>query len=186
MSIIDYKVKENGIIEVRTITTVEGSNSIHRHTLAPGADLTGQDAAVVTAANEAWTQEVLDAYNVLDPAITLDMAQAIRIHAMEMSYSTALDADVTYNSVIYQSGDYTRQNLSEAISNYVASANALPDPFTWRAKDNSDVAFTTTDIKALAALIGTQKTTAIYNLHDKKDAINAAADVAAVNAINWS
>ena len=118
-------------------------------------------------------------------AAALLVAKTAKIEELEAAYNAAISADVTYNAVVFQSGDTTRQNLSEAVANYVASANTLPDPFTWRAKDNSDVAFTTTDIKALAALVGTQKTTAIYNLQTKKDATTAASTIAAVNTISW-
>jgi hypothetical protein len=39
------------------------SSSFHRHVLAPGADITNEDAKVVAIANATWTPEVVTAYN---------------------------------------------------------------------------------------------------------------------------
>lgn len=57
----------NSVIHVRTATVIEEdgtelSRAYHRHTLAPGADLTGQDARVVAIANSLWTEDVIAAY----------------------------------------------------------------------------------------------------------------------------
>mgnify|MGYP003644575922 CR=1 FL=1 len=35
---------------------------MHRHTLSPADDLTGQDPKVVAIANATWTAEVISAY----------------------------------------------------------------------------------------------------------------------------
>ena len=53
------EVLENGIIQVRAAMRVleDGeiiSQSYHRHTLAPGDDLTNEDPKVVAVANAAW------------------------------------------------------------------------------------------------------------------------------------
>jgi archaellum component FlaF (FlaF/FlaG flagellin family) len=53
------EVLENGIIQVRSAMRVleDGeiiSQSYHRHTLAPGDDLTDEDPKVVAVANAAW------------------------------------------------------------------------------------------------------------------------------------
>ena len=53
------EVLENGIIQVRAAIRVleDGeiiSQSYHRHTLAPGDDLTNEDPKVVAVANAAW------------------------------------------------------------------------------------------------------------------------------------
>jgi hypothetical protein len=60
-------VLELGQIQVRTTTRIiengtEISKSYHRHVLAPGDDLTGQDERVVAVANAVWTPEVIAAY----------------------------------------------------------------------------------------------------------------------------
>lgn len=56
-----------GVLGVRQATVVsedgvELSRSYHRHTLAPGAELDGQDPKVVAIANAVWTPEVIQAY----------------------------------------------------------------------------------------------------------------------------
>jgi len=61
------EVVEDGIVRVRTATVikrdgVEINRSFHRHMLAPGDDLTGQDARVTAIANATWTDEVINAY----------------------------------------------------------------------------------------------------------------------------
>jgi len=61
------EVLENGTIQVRTATRVleDGvalSSSFHRHVLAPGDDLSGQDAKVSAIATATWTPEVVTAY----------------------------------------------------------------------------------------------------------------------------
>jgi len=67
-TIVDkIEVIENGSVQVRTATVikrddVEINRSFHRHVLAPGSDLTDQDARVTAIANATWTDEVVSAY----------------------------------------------------------------------------------------------------------------------------
>ncbi len=61
------EVLEMGQVQVRTATRVleDGvvlSSSFHRHVLAPGDDLTEQDAKVAAIATATWTPEVVTAY----------------------------------------------------------------------------------------------------------------------------
>jgi hypothetical protein len=58
----DYKM-----VQVRTATVIERdgveiSRSFHRHSLAPGADISGESAEVQAICSAIWTQEVKDAY----------------------------------------------------------------------------------------------------------------------------
>lgn len=60
-------VDENNVVHVRAATTItedgnELSRAYHRHTLAPGDDLTGQDARVIAVATALWTPEIIAAY----------------------------------------------------------------------------------------------------------------------------
>jgi len=73
------EVLENGTIQIRTATRIDEdgtvlSSSFHRHTLAPGADLTDQDPKVVAIANAVWTPEVVTAYNDMIAAQEAEMA----------------------------------------------------------------------------------------------------------------
>ena len=64
------EVLEKGQVQVRTATRVledgtQLSSSFHRHVLAPGDDLTGQDAKVSAIATATWTAEVVTAYEAM-------------------------------------------------------------------------------------------------------------------------
>ena len=67
-TIVDkIEVLEMGQVQVRTATKVleDGvvlSSSFHRHVLAPGDDLSEQDARVSAIATATWTAEVVTAY----------------------------------------------------------------------------------------------------------------------------
>ena len=61
------EIGENGSIGVRTDTVVtddgtEISRSFHRKVLAPGNDVSGEDAKVQAVAGAVWTDEVKAAY----------------------------------------------------------------------------------------------------------------------------
>ena len=67
------EVVENGSVQVRTATIikrdgVEINRSFHRHVLAPGSDLTDQDARVTGIANAVWTDDVVAAYQAAQEA----------------------------------------------------------------------------------------------------------------------
>lgn len=58
---------EHGHIQVRTATRImedgkQISETYHRHCLAPGDDLTGQDKRVAAIAKAVWTRDVLAAH----------------------------------------------------------------------------------------------------------------------------
>ena len=61
------EVGENGSIGLRTDTVVtddgkELSRNFHRKVLAPGDDVSGEDAKVQAVANAVWTDEVVAAW----------------------------------------------------------------------------------------------------------------------------
>ena len=61
------EVIENGSLQVRTANVIlrdgdEISRAFHRHVLAPGSSLSGEDARVVAVANATWTDEVVADY----------------------------------------------------------------------------------------------------------------------------
>ena len=61
------EVGENGSLGIRSDTIVldsgvELSRNFHRKVLAPGDDVTGEDAKVQSVANAVWTDEVVAAY----------------------------------------------------------------------------------------------------------------------------
>ena len=66
--IIDkIELVENNSIQVRTATIIERdgteiAKTYHRHVVAPGEDVSNEDAKVQTIANAIWTAEVIAAY----------------------------------------------------------------------------------------------------------------------------
>ena len=61
------EVVENGCIQVRTKTAikedgVEISSKFHRHVVAPGADVSGEDARVKAICAATHTKDVIAAY----------------------------------------------------------------------------------------------------------------------------
>ena len=67
------EVGELGTIGLRTDTVVlddgvELNRSFHRKVLAPGDDVTGEDAKVQAVANAVWTTEVVAAYSAAQAA----------------------------------------------------------------------------------------------------------------------
>ena len=61
------EVMESGVLQVRTKTAikedgVEISSKFHRHIVAPGADVSGEDAKVQAIAASIHTAEVVAAY----------------------------------------------------------------------------------------------------------------------------
>ena len=67
------EVVENGSIQVRTKTAikedgVEISSKFHRHVVAPGADVSGEDAKVQAIAASIHTAEVVAAYRAAQEA----------------------------------------------------------------------------------------------------------------------
>ena len=70
----EITVVEDGIVRVRTATVikrddVEINRSFHRHMLAPGDDLTGQDERVTAVANATWTSKVISDYKASQPKL---------------------------------------------------------------------------------------------------------------------
>lgn len=67
-SVIDQiEVTRLGFVQIRRADFVirdgvEIAKTYHRHSLAPGADLSNEDAKVVAIAQAAWTPEVIAAY----------------------------------------------------------------------------------------------------------------------------
>jgi len=73
------EVIENGSLQVRTKTAikedgVEISSKFHRHTVAPGADVSGEDAKVQAIAASIHTPEVIAAYEAAQEAAKIQVA----------------------------------------------------------------------------------------------------------------
>lgn len=70
IKVIDkIEIVENGILQVREATRIlkngtQIAQTYHRWSFAPGSDISEMPANVQAIASAAWTQEVIDAYNV--------------------------------------------------------------------------------------------------------------------------
>ena len=67
------EVLADGQLQVRTDTVIERdgveiSRSYHRHVIAPGDDVSGEDASVQTVANAVHTAEVIAAWEAAEAA----------------------------------------------------------------------------------------------------------------------
>ncbi len=63
------EVLEDGQIQVKRVTHIlkdgeEIAKTLHRHVLAPGDALEGQNEKVATVANTVWTKDVVDKFTV--------------------------------------------------------------------------------------------------------------------------
>ncbi len=61
------ELTENNVIQIRTATIIEKdgaelTRTYHRHTVAPGDDVSTEDPKVQAIANAIWTPEVIAAY----------------------------------------------------------------------------------------------------------------------------
>ncbi len=72
---------ENNSIQIRTATIIEKdgtelTRTFHRHVVAPGEDITNEDAKVQAIANAIWTEEVINNYKAsikpVDPIVPTD------------------------------------------------------------------------------------------------------------------
>ena len=64
------ELTENNVIQIRTATIIEKdgaelTRTYHRHTVAPGDDVSTEDPKVQAIANAIWTPEVIAAYQAL-------------------------------------------------------------------------------------------------------------------------
>ena len=64
------ELTENNVIQIRTATIIEKdgaelTRTYHRHTVAPGDDVSTEDPKVQAVANAVWTEEVIAAYQAL-------------------------------------------------------------------------------------------------------------------------
>jgi hypothetical protein len=56
-------IESNGTVQIRQIITADdGTQSFHRITLLPGQNISSQPKDIQDACNQAWTPEVLSAY----------------------------------------------------------------------------------------------------------------------------
>ena len=119
----------------------------------------------------------------------LQKAKATRIAVMQAAHDAAKCANISFTTAGAVTTDFQANATAiKAIKDSIAGfgdTGVVPVGFYFVAADNTHVTFTYADLKGLGRAIADRAWTAFDNLQTKKIAINAAADVAAVNAINW-
>ena len=135
--------------------------------------------------SEPSAQDIIDA----TPSFDLSDAKVARIAVMQAAHDVDKCANISFTTAGAVTADFQAnataiQAIKDAIAGF-GDTGVVPVGFYFVAADNTHVTFTYADLKGLGRAIADRAWTAFDNLQTKKIAINAAADVAAVNAINW-
>ena len=122
-------------------------------------------------------------------ALTLAQAQAAQNAALYASYLAAISQPVNFTTAagVSKSFDADAASIASAQQMLAAfsGAGAVPAGFYWVAADNTQVAFTFKDLQGLAQVLGNQGWTQFQALQSLKAQVNAAATVAAAQAVVW-
>ena len=117
-------------------------------------------------------------------AISLDQVKAAKISALTAACNAAISAPVAYKSTQFQADEAVSQSrLKGVLSAY--SATTLPTGFYWVDSTNSQIPMTYADLLGLAKAMADQGWAAYQHLQVLKAEVNAATDIAAVNAVTW-
>lgn len=114
-------------------------------------------------------------------------AQTTQCSLIDASYSGAIYADISFTTAAgvaqtFQADAVSQSTLMSASVGYTRRG-AVPAGFFWKAKDNTQVAFTLADLNGLYDAMLDRGDAAFINRTNKKDAINNATTVAKVQAI---
>lgn len=129
-----------------------------------------------------------------NPALAPSAAELLSIdkRARQNYINTRRDAaiagGVTFNGWRFDTDPASVNNLTAAVAFIQAAPGAglqVPASVSWRDQGNTDRALTPTQLVGLGAAIFTLVQTAHYTARQLKDAIDAAATEAAINAIDW-
>ena len=119
----------------------------------------------------------------------LAMAQATQTTLMYQAYQTAISQAVTYKTAggvtkAFQADSDSQSTLVSALTGYQA-AGAVPAGFWWVSEDNTQVPFTLSDLKGLAAAMLAQGWAAFQTLQARKASIRATTARDEAQAITW-
>ena len=134
--------------------------------------------------NQVWqsrakTQDEIDA--------EVAIARTAKKLEIELSYAAVAFAPIMFTAAGSTSKSYNADsNAMTAIVQVLTLTGETPPGFYWRLADNSrEEPFLKSDVQGLADTIGNRNIPYFQNRSDKKDAIDAATTVAAVNVITW-
>jgi hypothetical protein len=116
------------------------------------------------------------------PAPNLDELKAAKSDAVTVARDSVINGGFTFNSVRYQTRPDDRENIAGAVQ--LATLDVIPPDFVWIAEDNSLVPMDVATIKEFGTAAAAFKSAAIFYARGLKDAIAAAADEAALSAID--
>lgn len=153
----------------------------------------GEDGIIEYASDipsdvRAQVQAVYDAH---DPDAS-DLAEAKRTRRdyINARRDAFIGSGVTFNGVEYDTDAQSVANLTAAVAFIQAAPSAglsaqVPSAVSWRDKGNTDRNLSPSDLVGLGAVIFQRVQTAHFIARGLKDAIESAASVAAVNAVDW-
>lgn len=122
----------------------------------------------------------------VDPStlLTLDQVKAQKISELTSAANAAIGGLVSYKNTQFQADEKVSQTrLKGVLTAYTAAT--LPANFYWVDAGNNQVPMTYADLQGLAAAMANQGWAAFEKLQTIKAQVNAASDIATVNAITW-
>ncbi|MEC5405134.1 DUF4376 domain-containing protein [Paraburkholderia sp. MPAMCS5] len=142
--------------------------------------------------NPGWTVSngALNAPAALTPAQLLSAAQASQSTLIDAAYYVAIQQNVTFKTAAgvtktFQADADSQTLVMQATQGYQI-AGATPAGFYWKAADNTLVPFTLADLQGLYTTILAQGWAAFQKRTTLKAQIEAATNVAAVQAVVWA
>ena len=122
----------------------------------------------------------------VDPStlLTLDQVKAQKISELTSAANAAIGGLVSYKNTQFQADEAVSQSrLKGVLTAYTAAT--LPANFYWVDAGNNQVPMTYADLQGLAAAMANQGWPAFERLQTLKAQVNAAADIASINAVSW-
>jgi hypothetical protein len=135
-------ISGTGVVNVKTVD--EPTNYCHRYCLVPNSDLTGQPEDVVAAATEAWTSEVIAAWNLAHPPPTAEeLAQQALVQARYEAKAQAFIDNLPSWAVVGRKFDTmsaavptaTNAQLKDILVELITTTKKLARVVYWLAKD---------------------------------------------------
>jgi len=115
---------------------------------------------------------------------SLEEAKAGRTREATQYYNELMDAGFTYQNELYQIDTFSQFRLAALGGIASWRPNLFPAGFAWITKNNSQVQMDQNTLMDLAGTVAGYESRCRTRLRDIKDAILAAPDVAAVDAID--
>lgn len=113
----------------------------------------------------------------------LDTAKAVRIAVMVTAYDAATAAGFTTNSILMQTDLNRIERLKSGYDLAILESEATMDIISLDNTITSAVAVAT--VLTMVRELGVNARTLLFQFHARRNSINAAANIAAVNAIDW-